>query len=176
SKHLVAFYSAERPLGIDLLRDRLGHSLPEYMVPSALHWRETLPLTANGKIDKKMLTALLGELEVVEEDSDAPSTPTEQRLAAVWGKVLGIPAEQIGRRDHFFDRGGSSLSAVKLAIELNRAVSLKDITCHPVLTDLAELVGGRSERRTGLPRSLPESESAAAGFAEPRVADLLSSL
>jgi acyl-coenzyme A synthetase/AMP-(fatty) acid ligase len=176
SKHLVAFYSAERPLGIDLLRDRLGHSLPEYMVPSAFHWRETLPLTANGKIDKKMLTALLGELEVIEEDSDAPSTPTEQRLAAVWGKVLGIPAEQIGRRDHFFDRGGSSLSAVKLAIALDRAVSLKDITGHPVLTDLAELVAGRSERRTGLPRSLPESESAAAGFAEPRVADLLSSL
>ena len=59
---------------------------------------------------------------------------------AAWAKVLGIPVDQIGRRDHFFDRGGTSLSAVKLAITLNRAVSLKDVTRHPILTDLAGLV------------------------------------
>ena len=123
------------------------------MVPSAFHWRESLPLTANGKIDKKALTALAGELDAVEQDYDAPSTPTEQRLAAAWAKVLGIPADQIGRRDHFFDRGGTSLSAVKLAITLDRAVSLTDVTRHPVLADLAGLVDGRSERRSGLLQS-----------------------
>ena len=68
SKRLVAFYSGERPLEVDVLRDRLGESLPAYMVPSAFHWREALPLTANGKIDRKTLTALAGELDVVEED------------------------------------------------------------------------------------------------------------
>ena len=131
SKHLVAFYSGQRPLEVDVLRDRLAASLPEYMVPSAFHWRESLPLTANGKIDRKTLTALAGELDVAEEDYHAPSTPTEQRLAAAWAKVLGIPQDQIGRRDHFFDRGGTSLSAVKLAITLDRAVSLKDLTRSP---------------------------------------------
>jgi amino acid adenylation domain-containing protein len=89
SKHLVAFYSGRRPLEIDGLRDRLGESLPEYMVPSAFHWREELPLTANGKIDMKTLTVLAGELDVVEENYLAPSTPTEQWLAAAWAKVLG---------------------------------------------------------------------------------------
>ena len=63
SKHLVAFYSGRQPLEADVLRDRLAESLPEYMVPSAFHWRESLPLTANGKIDRKALTALAGELE-----------------------------------------------------------------------------------------------------------------
>jgi hypothetical protein len=92
SKHLVAFYSGPRPIEVDVLRDRLAESLPEYMVPSAFHWRESLPLTANGKIDRKALTALAAELDVVEEDYEAPSTPTEQRLAAAWAKVLGIPA------------------------------------------------------------------------------------
>ena len=163
SKHLVAFYSGQRPLEVDVLRDRLVESLPEYMVPSAFHWRESLPLTANGKIDRKALTALAGELDVAEEDYDAPSTPTEQRLAAAWAKVLGIPQDQIGRRDHFFDRGGTSLSAVKLAITLDRAVSLKDVTRHPVLADLAGLVDGRSERRSGLLQSLSESDGAPAG-------------
>src|SRR5450755_4467363 len=160
SKQLVAFYSGQRPLEVDVLRDRLGQSLPEYMVPSAFHWREPLPLTANSKIDRKTLTALAGELDVVEEDYHAPSTPTEQRLAAAWAKVLGIPQDQIGRQDHFFDRGGTSLSAVKLAVTLDRAVSLTDITGHPILADLAGRVDGRSERRSGLLQSLSESGGA----------------
>ena len=163
SKHLVAFYSGPRPLDAGVLRDRLGESLPAYMVPSAFHWRESLPLTANSKIDRKALTALAGELDVAEEDYHAPITATEQRLAAVWAKVLGIPQDQIGRRDHFFDRGGTSLSAVKLAINLDRAVSLKDLTGHPILADLAGLVDGRSKRRSRMLQSLSESDGAQAG-------------
>lgn len=163
SKHLVAFYSGPRPLDTGVLSDRLGASLPEYMVPSAFHWQESLPLTANSKIDKKTLRALAGELDVVEDDYRAPSTPTEQRLAAAWAKVLGIPQNRIGRRDHFFDRGGTSLSAVKLAIALDRAVSLKDVTRHPVLAELAGLVDGRSEGRSGLLQSLADSDGAQAG-------------
>ncbi|MFF8918554.1 amino acid adenylation domain-containing protein [Streptomyces sp. NPDC015032] len=160
SKHLVAFYSGRRPIGADVLPDRLGESLPAYMVPSAFHWRETLPLTANSKIDRRTLQALAGELDVVRDDYRAPDTPTEQQLAAAWAKVLGIPQDRIGRRDHFFDRGGTSLSAVKLAIVLDRAVSLKDVTRHPVLADLAALVDGRSVRRAGLLQPLSESDGA----------------
>jgi amino acid adenylation domain-containing protein len=160
SKHLVAFYSSQQPLDIDVLRDRLGESLPEYMVPSAFVWRERLPLTANSKIDKKTLTTLAGQLEVVEDEYNAPSTPTEQRLAAAWAKVLSVPQDQIGRKDHFFDRGGTSLSAVKLAVNLDRAFSLKDLTGHPVLADLAALVDGRSVRRTELLQPLSESDGA----------------
>jgi amino acid adenylation domain-containing protein len=147
SKHLVAFYSGQRPLDAKVLRDRLGESLPEYMVPSAFHWRKSLALTDNGKIDRKALTALARELDVAEQDHDGPSTATEHRLAAAWADVLGIPKDQIGRRAHFFDLGGTSLSAVKLVISLERAVSLKDLAGHPILADLATLIDGRSEQR-----------------------------
>src|SRR5829696_779790 len=163
SKHLVAFYSSQQPLAVEVLRDRLGESLPEYMVPSAFHWRERLPLTANSKIDKKTLTTLAGELSAVEDDYDAPSTPTEQRLAAAWAKVLGIPQDQVSRTDHFFDRGGTSLSAVKLAVTLDRAFSLKDLTSRPVLADLAALVDGRSERRSELLQTLSEPDDGQTG-------------
>jgi amino acid adenylation domain-containing protein len=162
TKHLVAFYAADRPLSPDLLRDRLAESLPGYMVPSAFHWREALPLTANSKIDKKALTALAAELDVVDEDVEPPATPTEQRLAAAWATVLGVPVEQVGRRDHFFDKGGTSLSAVKVAIALKREVSLKEITRQPVLADLAALVDGRTERQTGLLQTLAEPTAPAA--------------
>ncbi len=133
------------------------------MVPTAFQWREGLPLTANGKVDRNALTALAGELATVERNVETPQTPTERRLATAWAKVLGVPQEQIGRRDHFFDRGGTSLSAVKLAIALDRTVSLKDLTQHPVLADLAELVDGRSQRHPRLLQSLSESDGALAG-------------
>ena len=163
SKQLVAFYSSRQPLEVDVLRDRLGESLPEYMVPSAFHWRDQLPLTANSKIDKKTLTKLAGQLSGVEDRYDAPNTPTEKRLAAAWAKVLGVSPEQIGRRDHFFDRGGTSLSAVKLAITLDRAVSLKEVTAHPILADLAGIVDGRSNGQSELLQPLSGSNGAPTG-------------
>jgi surfactin synthase thioesterase subunit len=115
-------------------------------------------LTANSKIDSKALIALAGELDDAGAgaDYDAPGTPTERRLAAAWAKVLGIGQDQISRHDNFFDRGGSSLLAVKLAIALDRAVSLKELTRHPVLADMAALVDGKSESRPGLLQPLVE--------------------
>lgn len=167
NKHLVAFYAADRPLPVDALRERLGASLPGYMVPTAFHWRDALPLTANSKIDKKALTALAAELDAIgsaDEELEPPATPTEQRLAQVWATVLGEPAGQVGRRDHFFDKGGTSLTAVKVVIALKREVSLKDITRLPVLADLAALIDGRAERQTGLLQVLAKPPGAEAAM------------
>src|SRR5216117_581210 len=140
NKHLVAFCSGDRRPNAGLMRDQLAKALPKYMIPSAIHWRKTLPLTENGKIDRKALLALAGEVDVAEQRHEEPATATERRLAAAWAKVLGIPEDQIGRRDHFFESGGTSLSALKLAIALERAVSFKDLINHPILADLAMLV------------------------------------
>ncbi len=104
-QRLAAFYTGPRPLQAEVLRDRLGTSLPEYMIPAAFCWRQSLPLTANSKIDKKTLTALAGELgdATAGPDYQAPSTPAERRLAAAWAQVLGIrrgsdqPARQLLR-------------------------------------------------------------------------------
>ena len=140
NKQLVAFYSAPEPLDADELRKRLGETLPTYMVPAAFHWQKTLPLTENGKVDRKALTALAGELDATDENREVPSTVTEQRLAAAWANVLGIPKEQIGRRDHFFDLGGTSLSALQLLIALDRAMSFQELAAHPILADQAILI------------------------------------
>ncbi len=144
SKQLVAFYSGQR-LEVEFLEDRLGQTLPSYMVPSAFHWREELPLTANGKTDRKALVALAGDFSAAGNGVEAPTTAAEQRVAAAWAGVLGIAPNRIGRQDHFFDRGGTSLSAAKLVIALGRAVSLKQVIRHPVLADLAQLIEDGSE-------------------------------
>ena len=142
SRQLVAFYSGAR-VDAGRLRDQLSGSLPEYMVPAAFHWCDDLPLTANGKIDRKALTTLAGELGETGREHRAPSTPTERGLASAWASVLGVAEDRVGRADHFFDQGGTSLSAVKLAIATGRTVSLTDITGHPVLADLAALIDSR---------------------------------
>jgi amino acid adenylation domain-containing protein len=146
SKCLVAFYAGNGPLDAASLRDQLGDSLPNYMLPTAFHWREELPLTGNGKVDKKTLAALAAELDVAEQNHEGPNTATERRLAAAWAKVLGIPKEQIGSRANFLDLGGTSLSALKLVIALGRTVSPKDIFAQPVLADQAELIDRWLER------------------------------
>ncbi|WP_086730482.1 non-ribosomal peptide synthetase [Streptomyces carpinensis] len=165
--HLIAHYTGRR-LETEELRQALGAALPVYMVPTAFHWQDALPLTANGKIDRKALTALAERNARPEpttrsegpggEHGDAPRTATERRLADAWSELLGLPRELIGRGDHFFDSGGTSLSAVKLTIALNRAVSLKDITRHPVLADLAALLDGTARQRTELLQPLAGAE------------------
>jgi hypothetical protein len=142
--HLVAFYSGTAPIADGELRERLARSLPDYMVPSACHWRERLPLTANGKTDRTRLTALAGELLSGARDREAPATPTERRLAAAWARVLGVPEDQIGLHDSFGALGGTSLSAVKLLVALDRAVSFKELQATPDLAALAALLDERS--------------------------------
>ncbi|MEV6118017.1 amino acid adenylation domain-containing protein [Streptomyces sp. NPDC052109] len=150
-KQLIAFYSGTRQQP-EALREALGAVLPAYMVPAAFHWQDSLPLTANGKIDRKALTALAEESAPERETGDdaAPLSPTERRLAAAWAELLGVPEQRIGRTDHFFDSGGTSLTAVRLTLALDRVVSLKDITRHPVLADLAALIDGTARQRPEL--------------------------
>jgi len=128
-------------------------------------------LTGNGKVNKKALTAIAAELEVVEDAVDKPSTPTERRLAAMWAEVLGISDDGIGRWDDFFDLGGTSLSGLKLAIALNRALSLRDLATHSVLAHQAALVDLRYEGidEVGDARAaLSDGPSGRCGVAAPR--------
>ncbi|MBO4254986.1 non-ribosomal peptide synthetase [Streptomyces griseorubiginosus] len=136
-------------------RDFLARQLPEYMVPTYFHQLERLPLTENGKIDKKALVRLAGTLGHGGATYAAPGTSAEQRLAMLWAQVLGVPLERIGRDDNFFELGGTSLAAVRLLVQLDRALSLKDLVAHPVLAELATVLtehdrGGERAATNGL--------------------------
>ncbi len=126
------------------LRAYLSERLPEYMVPSAYVWLDALPLTANGKLDRRALPeperAAVGTREYA-----APQGETETTLARVWCELLEIG--QIGRHDNFFELGGHSLLAVRLSSQLRQqgiTLPVQAIFNHPILAELAE----RIDRRT----------------------------
>ncbi|MEV0961457.1 amino acid adenylation domain-containing protein [Streptomyces sp. NPDC049910] len=147
------------------LRSHLAGRLPEYMVPAAFVVLEALPLTTNGKLNKRALPAP-GREALGPAGSVAPRTVTEERIAAVWADVLGL--EQVGVEDGFFELGGHSIRAVALVGRL-RAIgydlAVRDVFEHRTVARIAELVTGRpaptDTGRTAEPFSLITAQDAA---------------
>ena len=129
------------------LKDHLAHTLPAYMVPTALVVLEALPLTRTGKIDRRALPTVealgLGDREQVV----APRNAIEQLLAEVWGEVLG--RQDIGVHDDFFGLGGNSLNATqavaRLRTVLGRDVPLRVLFTAPTIAGMAAALGAVGE-------------------------------
>ncbi|WP_417924910.1 amino acid adenylation domain-containing protein [Collimonas pratensis] len=112
--------------------------LPEYMVPSAYVELQAMPLTPNGKLDRKALPA--PDLEAVAvRGYDAPQDEAEMAVAAVWKELLNL--ERVGRNDHFFELGGNSLLAVQCISRLRKIseteVALSALFAQPVLSNFS---------------------------------------
>ncbi|MCC2274678.1 amino acid adenylation domain-containing protein [Streptomyces sp. ET3-23] len=149
-KALAAFLtgSGDRPDGNSISRFLAGH-LPDYMIPAYYHWLDALPLSENGKVDRRALTELAGTLGHADGPYTAPVTPTEQRLAMAWAEALNVPLQRIGRGDGFFALGGTSLAATWLVVRLGGLVSLGQVVAHPVLSELAAVLDAENAARTG---------------------------
>ncbi len=143
-KRLVAYAvpAAGATLATAALKESLAKTLPEYMVPSAFVLLDTLPLTANGKVDKKALPA--PDHLATAQEYVAPRDPREEAIAAVYAEVLGI--SRVGAHDSFFDLGGHSLLATR-AVNRIRSLLGVDATVRmlfdaPTVAGLASRIGG----------------------------------
>ncbi|MFE3141389.1 amino acid adenylation domain-containing protein [Streptomyces scopuliridis] len=138
-KRLVGYLVPSGDLEISDVRDHAAALLPEYMVPSAFVVLDALPLTANGKVDRRALPA--PDLDTAEEYV-APRTETERAVAAVWADVLGI--ERIGVHDNFFARGGDSISSLQVVSRIRDtcgvALSPRALFDRPTVAGLASVV------------------------------------
>ena len=102
------------------LRSFLANQLPEYMVPAAYVFSESMPFSPNGKLDRKALPA--PEADAYPTRSyEAPSNDTEVKTAAIWQEVLGLA--KVGRDDNFFDLGGDSLRLMRVSLRLQQVFS-----------------------------------------------------
>lgn len=105
------------------LRAYLQSKLPDYMVPSAFVVMDQLPLTLNGKIDRRALPDPKHDRPILPVAYMPPSTPLESQMAEIWSQVLDI--EPIGMHDNFFDLGGHSLLTTQLIAQLEAALSIE---------------------------------------------------
>jgi acyl carrier protein len=145
-KRLVAYYvaSGQAP-SLDELRAHLGQRLPEHMVPAAFVPLAAMPLSPNGKLDRKALPAPEGLRLQSDTPYVEPRTDLERNLARLWQEVLGV--EKVGIHDRFFDVGGNSLLLVRahgrLRAELGLEVSLTELFKYPSIAALAAYLAGR---------------------------------
>jgi amino acid adenylation domain-containing protein len=145
-KRLVGYITAQHGQVIDIesLKNELRQSLPEYMVPAVIVLLDEMPLSPNGKLERRALPA-------PEQGSGqayaAPQGEIETAIAALWQDILGV--ERVGRHDDFFDLGGHSLKAMQLAArlgpQLRRVVAVRQVFEHSRLSDLAAVLAASAE-------------------------------
>jgi hypothetical protein len=142
-KRLVGYVVLQREAAASMeeLRGHLQESLPEYMVPAAFVMLESLPLTANGKVDRRALPAPdLSALRA--REYEAPQGEIETTLADIWRQLLGV--ERVGRHDSFFELGGHSLMATRALVYMRQAlkvdIPLSIIFSSPTILAIAESI------------------------------------
>ncbi len=147
---LVAYYVSEKSLNAAELRAHLAQELPAYMLPPYFIRLDRLPLTSNGKIDRKSLPAPTSDNLAASHDFVRPHTETEKALAAIWTELLKV--ENIGINDSFFDLGGHSLLAIKAVSHIrdvyNLDLPIQTLFECSTISDLADFlteVTGTSE-------------------------------
>jgi len=140
-KYLAAYIVAGKTLETTGLRDFLSRSLPDYMIPSYFVFLEKIPLTPNGKIDRKALP--IPEMQA-SENYTAPGDEIEKKLVEIWSGVLGIEKEKIGINDNFFHLGGHSLKATILISRIHRELDIKvplaEVFRAPSVSELSEYI------------------------------------
>ena len=149
------------------LRRWLETKLPEYMVPAVYVRMDRMPLTANGKLDRKALPTPKADA-YTRQPYEAPQGETEEMLAAIWAELLQV--KPVGRRDNFFSLGGHSLHAVRVVTRIRHVlgvvIAVGDLFMYPVLADLARRLNNairadlppivRVERSSRLPLSFAQ--------------------
>ena len=162
-KRLVAYYVENAPTSAQALRDHLAHSLPEFMVPSILMRLDALPVTANGKLDRRALPvpdARRPDLAVAYAE---PIGALETLIGAAFADLLGV--EPVGRNDNFFELGGNSLLAVKCVARLGaegHALSVTDFFRDPTAAGIAASIERGADREIASSRLAQRNRTGAA--------------
>ncbi len=132
NKQLVAYIVTDINISLEEIRVELSKLLPDYMVPSCFIQIDEIPLTENGKIDRKKLVDLNGQI-IIGAEYIEPRTKNEIGLASIWTEVLNIG--HIGVKDNFFHIGGNSITAIQVFNKLSKTfdLSLTDIFKYPTI-------------------------------------------
>lgn len=150
-KAIYAYYTSDVEVGVSDVRKRISVSLPKYMIPSYMMQIEAIPVTRNGKLDKRALPEIEAAAMI---EYVAPRNKIEEIICNIFKEILNL--EKIGVKDSFFDLGGHSLRATRLVNKIESEtgirMALKDIFAHPTPEQLAEiLIRKKGEKYSTIP-------------------------
>ncbi|AMP99734.1 Nonribosomal peptide synthetase [Pedobacter cryoconitis] len=159
-RELKAYITGEGDVDPLVLKSYLGQLLPSYMLPESYTLLDMIPLTVNGKVDRKALEELAGRELGTGAVYIAPRTETERQLVEIWSEVLGRDPDQIGISSNFFELGGHSLKAIRLTSQVYKVfgvkLELKEVFSVSILEDQALLIEGSHQMGyTGIPVVAP---------------------
>jgi amino acid adenylation domain-containing protein len=150
NKRIVAYVIPNKNYNREATISYVKERLPHFMMPSFLIEIEQVPLTENGKIDRKRLPS--SEDIFSNLYHEAPRNSTEEVIVDIWQTLLGV--DEIGIHDNFFDLGGDSILSMQFISkvrEMDFLLQPMDIFQHPTIAELAEIVESRSEKRNVFP-------------------------
>jgi amino acid adenylation domain-containing protein len=172
-KRLLAYLQTKEVLTLSGIRQELSTKLPAYMLPSQFTLLEEFPLTASGKLDRKALEKQLSKKILTDTAFEAPKGEFEKQLANLWGELLGLDDQTIGRKANFFMLGGHSLNASSLISRIAKKwgyrLSLKDIFLQPVLEEQAKLLSKKQPELYSEISRLEEQEAYPLSLAQQRL-------
>ncbi|MCF2856182.1 amino acid adenylation domain-containing protein [Pseudoalteromonas sp. SMS1] len=164
---LAAYVVANSQVESDSLHAFLRERLPEYMLPQSIELIDSMPLSANGKVNKNALLAPLQQ----EVDQSPPQNDTERLLAKIWSNILGI--KDIGRFADFFALGGHSLKATRAVSEISQAFSkpvpVRALFENRILATLAQYIDGFETVECNQIQCQPRTEPLPLSFAQQRL-------
>ncbi|MGE5343917.1 MAG: amino acid adenylation domain-containing protein [Candidatus Omnitrophota bacterium] len=169
-KYLAAYVTSDRTPSESELREHLLKTLPEYMVPSYFIQIQRIPLTPNGKLNRKALPE--PTISAVRKYA-TPENEIEKTLVHIWSQILAQPSDQIGIDDSFFELGGHSLKATimgsEIQKELNVRIPLSEIFEHPTIRELAEWIRGATQEEYESIQPIEEKEHDELSYAQRRL-------
>ncbi len=137
NSYLCAYYVSESEVTNSEIREHLSKNLPVYMIPSYFVKMDKLPLSDNGKIDRKKLPEPSHCVSIGEEYKE-PRNDMEKRIADIWKKELNT--NKIGVKSNFFNIGGDSLLAINVSLSIGSGVTISDIYNYPTIEELAKKI------------------------------------
>lgn len=168
--HAFLVTESNKEIDQEALSVYLKNRLPAYALPSGYFLADKVPLTTNGKIDRKRLIAIAQEMRVTVEKT-APRNDQEEKLVHIWKELLG--KDDIGIHEDFFHSGGTSLKAIQLIGRLhatfNKLLSAADIFNNPTIGQLAELLPQQTSSHYQEIKPLPEQDAYELSHAQRRL-------
>ncbi|ORX80633.1 acetyl-CoA synthetase-like protein, partial [Anaeromyces robustus] len=151
-KYLVCYFISEKLINGKEIREYLKNKLPSYMIPNYFVKIDNIPITSNGKLDRKSLPEP-NIKDLMKESYSPPINETEEKVCEIFSQIFNIHKNKVGRFNDFYEFGGDSFKAIQLCNLISKSfnikVNIQDILSHPIISEFSEYIENKLNKEIG---------------------------